>query len=98
MDIIDKLTMKNENLEKQQEDFQKDLQAVKKIINNKFNDKNGLFVIDFIKKYIFGENKQIDLNPQMLAFHKGKEFVYKQFLTLFDKETIINFINNSKEF
>lgn len=97
MDIIDKLIIKNENLEKQQEDFQKDLQAVKKIINNKFNDQNGLFVIGFFKKYIFGESKQIDLNPQMLAFNKGKEFVYKQILSLLDKEILINFIN-SKEF
>jgi len=95
MDIIDKLKKENKELEEKQSLYKKDLQDVKEIIKSKFNNKDGYFVFDFLRKNLFNNDEVIDLNPQKLAFNQGKQYVYNMLLSLLDDELIINYVKEN---
>lgn len=95
MDIIDRLKKENKELEEKQSLYKKDLQDVKDIIKSKFNNKDGYFVFDFLRKNLFNKDEVIDLNPQKLAFNQGKQYVYEMLLSLLDAEIIINYVKEN---
>lgn len=95
MDIIDRLKKENKELEEKQSLYKKDLQDVKDIIKSKFNNKDGYFVFDFLRKNLFNKDEVIDLNPQKLAFNQGKQYVYDMLLSLLDAEIIINYVKEN---
>lgn len=76
------------------EEYNKKTLLVKKIIKEKLNNKEFYFVFDYLEKYLFSKkSKEIDLNPQMLAFNQGKQTIYNSLLSLLDNELIINYMN-----
>lgn len=91
MDILNNIEKKRKEEKEIQEQYKKDLKNVKRIIKDNFNNPNGFFVFDFLKKYLFNIDNN-DLNPQMLAYEKGKRVVYEYLLSLLDEEILINYL------
>lgn len=96
MEIMDKIKNRREEEEKFVETYKKELEKVKRIIKRQLDNPNGYELFDFLKKYLFVKDNKIDVNPQVLAYNKGKESVYNFLLTLIDEEMIINFLESKK--
>lgn len=92
--MTDTIQKKREEEQKKYKEYLNDRERVKRIINTRLNNEEGYFVFDFIKREIFNEEHQvIDLNPQMLAYNKGKESVFKYLMSLIEDDTKINYLD-----
>ena len=96
MEIIDKIEKRKIEEKELIENYNKELEKVKRIIKRQLDNPNGYELFDFLKKYLFNKDNKIDVNPQMLAFNQGKEYIYSFFMSLLDEEIIINYLESKK--